>query len=72
MPAFFSFEEQEGPWPDAPEGRTRREIIARERGLKIFRGLGMRRDDLDRRLHLAAAESLPEPTVPVARPVVRA
>ena len=61
LPAFFSFREQEVPWPDAPEGRTRREIIARQRGLKIFRGLGTRRDDLDRAAALAAAESLPEP-----------
>ena len=61
IPAFFSLVPHEGPWPDAPEGRTRREIIARQRGLKIFRGLGTRRDDLDRKAALAAAESLPEP-----------
>ncbi len=36
-----------GDEPGAPEGRTRREIIARQRGLKIFRGVGTRRDDLD-------------------------
>jgi tRNA (guanine-N7-)-methyltransferase len=61
IPAFFSFEHHDGPWPDAPEGRTRREIIARQRGLKVFRGLGTRRDDLEREAALAAAESLPEP-----------
>ena len=62
LPAFFRFREHEGPWPDAPQGRTRREIIARQRGLKIFRGIGTRRDDLDRDAALALAESLPEPT----------
>ena len=36
LPVFFDFREQPGPWPDAPEGRSRREILARSRGLKIF------------------------------------
>src|SRR5271157_5743137 len=61
VPHFFVLQEQESPWPDAPEGRTRREIIARQRGLRIFRGLGTRRDDLDRQAALALAGSLPEP-----------
>jgi tRNA (guanine-N7-)-methyltransferase len=61
LPSFFIFREHEGAWPDAPEGRTRREILARRRGLKIFRGIGTRRDDLDRAAALALAESLPGP-----------
>ena len=43
MPAFFEFHEQPGPWPDAPKGRTRREIIALKRGLPVFRGWGKAR-----------------------------
>jgi tRNA (guanine-N7-)-methyltransferase len=62
LPAFFDFHAHEGPWPDAPEGRTRREIMARQRGLMIFRGLGTRRDDLDRGAALEQARSLPEPS----------
>ncbi len=62
LPLFFQFREQEGPWPDAPEGRSRREILARSRGLRIFRGLGTRRDDVTRDQALALAESLPAPT----------
>ena len=27
VPVFFEFREQDGPWPDAPEGRSRREIL---------------------------------------------
>ena len=50
-----------GDEPDAPEGRTRREIIARQRGLKIFRGVGTRRDDLDPQAALSLAGSLAEP-----------
>jgi tRNA (guanine-N7-)-methyltransferase len=37
---YFEFEELPGRWPDAPKGRTRREIIALRRGLPIFRGIG--------------------------------
>ncbi|MGC8644594.1 MAG: tRNA (guanine(46)-N(7))-methyltransferase TrmB [Isosphaeraceae bacterium] len=61
IPYFFVLEDQDGPWPDAPLGRSRREIIARQRGLKIFRGLATRRDDLDRAVALELAGSLPEP-----------
>ncbi len=62
LPVFFDFHEQPGPWPDAPEGRSRREILARSRGLRIFRGSGTRRDDLSPAAALALAEALPAPT----------
>jgi tRNA (guanine-N7-)-methyltransferase len=62
VPVFFEFHEQPQPWPDAPEGRSRREILARSRNLKIFRGFGLRRDDLAPAEALAAAEKLPQPT----------
>jgi tRNA (guanine-N7-)-methyltransferase len=62
LPHFFDFHEQNGPWPDAPEGRTRREIMARQRGLKIFRASCTRRDVVDRASALATAQSLPQPT----------
>jgi tRNA (guanine-N7-)-methyltransferase len=61
IPHFFELRDQDGPWPDAPAGRSRREIIARQRGLRIFRGVGRRLDDLDRESALAVAESLPPP-----------
>jgi tRNA (guanine-N7-)-methyltransferase len=62
LPVFFDFHEQPGPWPEAPQGRSRREILARSRGLKIFRGYGTRRDDLAPDKAIALAESLPPPT----------
>ena len=37
-PALFELASHPEPWPDSPEGRTRREIFARSRGLEIFRG----------------------------------
>jgi tRNA (guanine-N7-)-methyltransferase len=33
-----------GPWPDAPRGRTRREIIARRKGLAVWRMTARRLD----------------------------
>lgn len=62
VPVFFDFQEQPGLWPDAPEGRSRREILARSRGLKIFRGEGRRRDDVTRTAAITLAAALPAPT----------
>jgi len=45
-PLFFDFEELIGRWPDAPQGRTRREIYARKKGLPIFRGQGRPKAEL--------------------------
>src|SRR5262249_44842636 len=46
VPSFFDFHERIGRWPDAPKGRTRREIIALRRGLPVFRASGTARADL--------------------------
>ncbi len=62
LPVFFDFTEQHAPWPDAPEGRSRREILARSRGLTIFRGTGTARPGLVRSDALTLANSLPLPT----------
>ena len=35
---FFDFREHPGPWPDAPEGRSRREILARSRARRFSGG----------------------------------
>ncbi|MCY2931497.1 MAG: methyltransferase domain-containing protein [Planctomycetota bacterium] len=61
VPAFFDFHEQAGPWPDAPEGRTRREILARQKHLPVFRGVGTARTDIDPDQARQAAEALPPP-----------
>jgi tRNA (guanine-N7-)-methyltransferase len=61
LPSFFDFREQSGRWPDAPEGRTRREILALARGLRVFRGFGSRRDDLTSDALDSLAQSLPLP-----------
>ncbi len=41
---FFDPQVQPGPWPDAPQGRTRREIVARGKRLPILRVVAQRRD----------------------------
>jgi tRNA (guanine-N7-)-methyltransferase len=61
VPVFFEFQEQNGPWPDAPKGRTRREIIALRRGLPVFRGWGSARTGLSEADALRLAEALPPP-----------
>ncbi len=43
-PLLFEFEELPGPWSDAPQGRTRREIYAHQHKLKIYRGQGRPRE----------------------------
>lgn len=47
LPVFFEWTERTDPWPDTLQGRTRREIQARRQKLKIFRGEGVARVDLD-------------------------
>lgn len=61
VPYFFDFHERIGRWPDAPRGRTRREILALKRGLPLFRGSGSARAglSLDEAERLAA--TLPPP-----------
>ncbi len=61
VPLFFEFEEKHEPWPDAPRGRTRREIVALQHNLKIYRGQGVRREGLDEQQARALAEHLPPP-----------
>jgi tRNA (guanine-N7-)-methyltransferase len=61
VPHFFEFEERETPWPDAPKGRTRREIIALRRGLPVFRGWGRPRAGLKDADALRMAVAMPPP-----------
>jgi tRNA (guanine-N7-)-methyltransferase len=58
VPTFFDFQEQKGPWPDAPRGRTRREILALSRGYPVYRGWGERKELADA---AKLAEALPAP-----------
>jgi tRNA (guanine-N7-)-methyltransferase len=67
VPALFTWEETDAPWPDAPRGRTLREIVARAQGLRIVRAtcrpLALPPDEAVRR-----AAALPRPTFDAERP----
>ena len=59
---FFNWTPQPDRWPDAPKGRTRREIIALRQSLPVFRGVGSPRADISPDEVLQLAASLPPPT----------
>jgi tRNA (guanine-N7-)-methyltransferase len=59
-PALFQWRERDGPWPDAPRGRTLREIVAIARGLRLTRVEAVRLD-LAPEEATARAASMPEP-----------
>ena len=40
----FELEVLAGPWPDAPQGRTRRETVAMGKNLPVLRAVGRRRE----------------------------
>jgi tRNA (guanine-N7-)-methyltransferase len=61
VPYFFDFHERIGRWPDAPKGRTRREILALRRGLPVFRGQGTTRTGLSVQEAQELAGTLPPP-----------
>lgn len=67
VPEFFDFQERDKPWPDAPKGRTRREIIALRRGLDVFRGQGTARAGLSLEEARQRASHLPPPVFGVDR-----
>jgi tRNA (guanine-N7-)-methyltransferase len=60
-PRFFELHEQKGPWPDAPEGRSRREIMARRMGLEVFRAWGHPLPELGDKARQALVAELPVP-----------
>lgn len=69
-PRLFRWRAHDGPWPDAPEGRTRRELFARSRGLAIFRAAGTPRAINAKRVrHIV--RHLPPPTFDANRPRFR-
>ncbi len=67
VPALFEWEEQEGPWPDWPEGRTLREITARRQGFAIVRAQ-CRRLPLESEEAQERCKSMPLPDFDANRP----
>jgi tRNA (guanine-N7-)-methyltransferase len=70
VPALFEWSESADPWPDAPQGRTLREIVARSKGLPIVRARCRRRElELPEAERIASA--LPGPDFDANRPQFR-
>jgi tRNA (guanine-N7-)-methyltransferase len=67
VPAFFDFSEHTAHWPDAPRGRTRREIVARKKGLPIFRGVGRAKTDVNEDEAIKLTRDLPPPVFDAER-----
>ncbi len=61
LPRFFDFHEQPGPWPDAPKGRTRREILALKRRYPVYRGWGTVNKKLTSEAIASLVRELPAP-----------
>jgi tRNA (guanine-N7-)-methyltransferase len=64
---FVDLHERIGKWPDAPKGRTRREIMALRRGLPLFRGSGPARTGLSLDDAEMIARQLPPPVFDASR-----
>lgn len=62
VPVFFVWDERTGCWPDAPKGRTRREVIALRRGLSVFRAVARPKAAICEAEALQLAQALPLPT----------
>lgn len=58
---FFDVHEQKGPWFDTPRGRTRREIMAMQKDLPIFRAWGTPLPGLTAESLAALAAEIPAP-----------
>lgn len=71
LPAFFAVDELPGRWPDTPQGRTRREIIAIRENLPVFRAKCIRNDALTAAEIAALTTSLPRPTFDADRRLQR-
>ena len=67
VPSLFGWDESADPWPDAPRGRTLREIVARGQGLAIVRAT-CRRLDLPADEARRRAARLPLPDFDAERP----
>jgi tRNA (guanine-N7-)-methyltransferase len=70
VPTLFTTNERTEPWPDAPLGRTLREITARKLGFAIVRREA-RRLDLADDVAAARVTALPEPSFDANRPAFR-
>lgn len=61
IPALFDWQELSEPWPEDPNGRSRREMLSVSQGLKVFRGVATRSQHHDISEVERIVKSLPLP-----------
>lgn len=61
MPKFFAWQSQTDPWPEDPHGRSRRELLSMDQGLRIHRGVGIKLEVLSEDAIKSIVEQLPQP-----------
>lgn len=64
---FFNVIDHPEPWPDAPQGRTRREIYALQHGLPVARAICRPKPGLSRSECEEIAATMPQPDFETAR-----
>lgn len=65
---LFQFEVVDGPWPEDPLGRSRREFLANQQGLKIYRAVAKKTQVTDWPALQSIVEKLPQPNFIIQRP----
>jgi tRNA (guanine-N7-)-methyltransferase len=71
LDAFFHVAEHPDRWPDAPQGRTRREILALQQGLPVFRAVCRPRENLSPEAIQHLLRTLPRPTFDADRRLMK-
>lgn len=66
--AIFDWEEVLEPWPEDPQGRSRREMLSQDQKLTIYRGIATRRQDVTLESVAKITEQMPAPEFVVDRP----
>ncbi len=61
LSAMMNWHVQTGAWPGDPYGRSRRELVAIQQGLTIFRGWATKREGLDELAMAELVATLPQP-----------
>lgn len=68
FPALFGWQEQNQPWPEDPQGRSRRELLSISQGLKVYRGVATHIQQFNSSELERIVQSLPLPEFSIVHP----
>jgi tRNA (guanine-N7-)-methyltransferase len=68
MSTMFDWIDVTTPWPEDPNGRSRREMLSIDRGLPIFRGIAKKRTSISYEELMRIASTLPQPEFAIESP----